>query len=194
MLPHVLVNNQAGGHLATSHLLDHGRSRIGCVAGPQIHPTLDRVAGWREAQADQGLEPADSLLTYGPCSARDGYQKGLEILVRSDRPDAIFVTSDEQALGVLRAAGELGIDVPGDLAICSFDGTTGAAYSVPGITTIAQPVDQLGTTAVELLLQHVTDRARPAESTILSTTLIRRRSCGCPEDIGLAGVSRPECT
>ena len=165
-LPHVLVNNQAGGHLATSHLLDHGRSRIGCVAGPQIHPTLDRVAGWREAQADQGLEPTDSLLTYGPCTARDGYQKGLEILVRSDRPDAIFVTSDEQARGVLRAAGELGIDVPGDLAICSFDGTTGAAYSVPGITTMAQPV---------------TSWARPRSSSCSSTSRTEpdQRRAGC---------------
>ena len=191
-LPHVLVDNRAGAYVATSHLLGHGRSRIGCVAGPPIYPTLDRVGGWRAALADQGLEPADSLLTYGPCTVHDGYQKGREILARSDRPDAIFVTSDDQARGVLRAAAELGIGVPDGMAMCSFDGTTSAAYTVPGITTIAQPVDLLGTAAVEILLQHITDRAKPAESTLLPTTLIRRRSCGCPEDSGLAGPSTPD--
>src|SRR5262249_45385388 len=74
-LPHVLVDNRTGARAATRHLLDHGRSRIGCVAGPPIHPTLDRVEGWRAALADASLDPDDSLLTFGPCTIPDGYQK-----------------------------------------------------------------------------------------------------------------------
>ncbi|MEV6928160.1 LacI family DNA-binding transcriptional regulator [Dactylosporangium sp. NPDC051485] len=182
---HVLVDNEGGGHAATTHLLQHGRQRIGCLAGlADIHPTVDRVAGWRRALTQAGRDPADAPLMHVPFGRADGYHAGRRLLSGAQRPDALFVTSDEQALGVLRAAAELGLRVPDDVAICAFDGIDGAAYTVPALTTMRQPVDQLGRSAVEWLVGKIADPELPTRRIIHTTTLVARGSCGCPDPAG----------
>ncbi|MET9487034.1 LacI family DNA-binding transcriptional regulator [Nocardia sp. NPDC006630] len=182
---HVLVNNEGGAYAATKHLLGHGLSRIGCIAGLEgIHPTVDRVAGWRRALIDSGRPPADGMLVHAPFGRAYGYRAGRELLARPDRPEALFVASDEQALGVLRAAAELGVRVPQDLAICAFDGIEGSAYTVPALTTMRQPFESLGRSAVEWLLAKIADPPLAPGRITHETTLVARGSCGCPDPLG----------
>lgn len=122
-------------------------------------------------------------LAHGPFGRRQGYLSGRDLLTRENRPHALFVTSDLQAFGVMRAAAELGLTVPGDVAICSFDGIAAGSYTVPALTTMRQPLEQLGRTAVELLARRIKDQSA-GERVILPATLIRRGSCGCPDPVG----------
>lgn len=182
---HVLTDNEGGGYQATTHLLGHGRKRIGCIAGLEgIHPTVDRVAGWRRALTDAGQDPAGAPLTYVPFGRAEGYRAGRRMLADTQRPDALFVASDEQAIGVLRAAAELGLRVPHDVAVCAFDGIDGIEYTVPALTTMRQPFDELGRSAVEWLLAKIADPALPVRRIIHPTTLVARGSCGCPDPAG----------
>jgi LacI family transcriptional regulator len=182
---HVLVDNEGGGYQATTHLLGHGRQRMGCIAGlAGIHPTVDRVAGWRRALIDAGQDPAGAPLVHVPFGRADGYRAGRRLLAGAQHPDALFVASDEQAIGVLRAAAELGLRVPDDVAICAFDGIDGSAYTVPALTTMRQPFDELGRSAVEWLVAKIADPALPTQRITHPTTLVARGSCGCPDPAG----------
>ncbi|MCU1644542.1 MAG: LacI family regulatory protein [Nocardia sp.] len=182
---HVLVDNAGGAYAATKHLLDHGFTRIGCISGlAGIHPTVERVVGWRRALADAGQGPEDGMLVHAAFGRAHGYRAGRALLARTDRPEALFVASDEQALGVLRAAAELGLRVPQDLAICAFDGIEGSAYTVPALTTMRQPFESLGRSAVEWLLAKIADPALAPSRITHATTLVARGSCGCPDPLG----------
>ncbi|GAB2514893.1 LacI family DNA-binding transcriptional regulator [Nocardia heshunensis] len=182
---HVLVDNEGGAYQATEHLLAHGLTRIGCIAGSDgIHPTVDRVAGWRRALTEAGRVPAEEMLVHTAFGRAEGYRAGRALLARPDRPEALFVTSDEQALGVLRAAAELGLNIPRDIAICAFDGIEGSAYTVPALTTMRQPFESLGRSAVEWLLAKIADRELAPSRIVHETTLVARGSCGCPDPLG----------
>ncbi|HEY3809858.1 MAG TPA: substrate-binding domain-containing protein, partial [Acidimicrobiales bacterium] len=110
---------------------------------------------------------------------RAGYAAGLRLLSRVRPPTAVFVASDEQAFGVLRAAADLGRRVPDDLAVASFDGIAQAAFSVPGLTTACQPVDDMGRRAVTSVLQWTSGRA----TEVRPVHIVRRGSCGCPDSL-----------
>lgn len=180
--PAVLVDNRGGAHEATRHLLDHGRRRIACVAGPEdVMPATDRVAGWRDALAEEGIRPSAMALWHAPFGRRAGYQAVKEMLSGLDRPDAVFVASDEQALGALRALAELGLRCPDDVALASFDGISATAYSVPALTTMTQPFADLGRAALAHLLDQMNGVTGPAE--VLPVSLTARGSCGCV-DVG----------
>ncbi|MGW3957549.1 LacI family DNA-binding transcriptional regulator [Streptomyces sp. NPDC004752] len=198
-ISHVLVDNVRGAKDATEHLLGHGRRRIGCIAGPLgIHPTVDRVVGWRLALENAGFKagsgsggrtgwetrPEAAPLLHGSFGRLDGYRSGHALLTRDRSVDALFVTSDEQAAGVLRAASELRIRVPRDLAVVSFDGIAASEYTTPVLATMRQPVEQLGRTAMERLLQRMQDPDLPPSRDVLQATLVARGSCGCPDPPG----------
>ncbi|MEH0986053.1 LacI family DNA-binding transcriptional regulator [Micromonospora sp. CPCC 205556] len=187
-IPHatqVLVDNEAGAYEATAHLLSHGHRRIGCLAGPaDLYPTVDRVAGWRRALSEARLDPDASPLVHVPFGRAHGYRAGRQLLGGAQPPDALFVASDEQAVGVLRAAAELGVRVPADLALCSFDGIEASAYTVPALTTMRQPFEELGRAAVEWLVSRVETPATPATRIVLAARLVARGSCGCVDPAG----------
>ncbi|MEV4539503.1 LacI family DNA-binding transcriptional regulator [Asanoa sp. NPDC049518] len=180
--PGVLVDNRGGAYAATRHLLEHGRRRIACVGGPRdVRPATDRVEGWRDALAEEGVSMPVTHTAFG---RRGGYIAARELLAGPERPDAIFVASDEQAVGVLRAIAEAGLRSPDDVAVASFDGIPGAAYTTPALTTMAQPFADLGRAAVAHLL---TQPAGPTD--VLPVVLVKRGSCGCPDPPGGDPVS-----
>ncbi len=163
-----------GARMAVEHLISHGHKRIGLVMGTNPGGDVDaREVGWRQA-----IEDAD--LTVGPIFrvpfTRDGgYRAGQELLAHSDRPTAIFVSSDEQAVALLCAIQEGGLRIPEDLAVFSFDGSPESEYTWPRLSTVAQPVTDLAKAALEALLAppgHV------PETKILPVTLVLRSSCG----------------
>jgi LacI family transcriptional regulator len=187
--PGVLVDNRGGAYTATRHLLDHGRRRIACIGGPEdVMPATDRVSGWRDALDEEGISRRAMSVTHSSFGRRGGYGAARELLAGPERPDAIFVASDEQAVGVLRAIAEARLRCPDDVAVASFDGIPGAAYTTPALTTMAQPFAALGRAAVAHLL------AQPAGPTdVLPVALVKRGSCGCPDPPGgdLTGEGAP---
>jgi len=170
----VLADNVAGAELATGHLLGHGRRATACLTGPaESVNAAERRAGYERALARAGLAPGP--VRHGPFSRAFGHAAGRELLTAPDRPDAVFVASDQQAVGLLSAAYELGVAVPDDLAVAAFDDVPEAAYTAPPLTTVTTPIDRLAETAVDLVLEGA-ERGRTVR---LPVTLHRRRSCGC---------------
>lgn len=171
----ILVDNVDGARQAVEHLLAHRRRTIAHIAGPEGAPGADdRVRGWeqtlRSADAAGGLE----FLRRAEFSREGGYQAGHELLANpTARPDAVFVSSDVQALGLLRAARELSVNVPGDLAVISFDGTDDAIYSDPALTAIEQPVEVIAAAALNAVLNP--EQPIPGR---IPVRLVIRDSCG----------------
>jgi LacI family transcriptional regulator len=182
----ILVDNFGGARDITAHLISHGHRRLACIAGrPALYPAAQRVRGWEAAIAAAGLTPSRCPLERTAVTRQAGYEAAVRLLSARHAPSAVFVASDEQAFGVLRAASDLGRRVPDDLAVASFDGIAQAAFCVPGLTTACQPVDDMGRRAVAALFG---DDGR-ATTKVLPVRMARRGSCGC-EDIppGAAGA------
>jgi LacI family transcriptional regulator len=180
----VLVDSRGGAQEATQHLLRHGRREVACIAGPvDVTTTQDRVAGWRDALAEAGIRPTKAWIRHVPFGRWAGYRAASDLLA-ARRPDAIFVASDEQALGALRALAELGMKCPDDVAVASFDGIASSAYSVPALTTMAQPFTLLGQHSIKRLVARMADPGDEAEVSVLPVSLVARGSCGCDDPPG----------
>ena len=183
-VPQVLVDSRGGAREGTRHLLEHGRRAIACIAGPaDVTTTKDRVAGWHEALSDAGLQPTKAMLRHAPFTQHGGYEAANE-LVASGRPDAVFVASDEQALGALGAFAERGLRCPNDVAVVSFDGIASSAYAVPALTTMAQPFLLLGQHSIERLTALLSGVRDDNAVSVLPVSLVRRGSCGCVDPSG----------
>lgn len=183
-VPTILVDNRGGAATATAHLLQHGRTRIACIAGPRdVMPATDRVSGWRDALLDAGIPDRQTPVLHVPFGRRSGYLAARSLFQERD-VDAVFAASDEQALGVLRAVTELGLRCPEDIAIASFDGIAPAAYATPALTTMPQPFGELGRVAMARLLERIAEPDTPAETSVLPVELAARGSCGCPDPPG----------
>lgn len=193
-MSHVLVDNERGAREATEHLLAHGRRRISCLAGPTgFRPSRDRVVGWRRAleavgltagpgaggRTGQQVRPAAAPLVHGAFDRCDGYRLSHALLAHDRRVDGLFVVSDEQAMGVLRAAAELGIRIPDDLAVITFDGVGGGAYTHPPLSAMRQPVEEIARTAIRRLLDRMGDPDLPPSRDLLAAHLVTGTSCGC---------------
>lgn len=170
---------RAGAVATTTHLLGHGHGPVGFVG--QDDPTEPRYVGWLQACAAAGV-PAGPFVP-AEMTRPGGRDAGHRIAdARADDaergPRAFFVASDRTAVGVLRAFHERGIDVPGDVAIASFDGSSEAEYAWPGLTTFRQPVEDMARSAVTRLLAPDRDDAHE----LFPGELVLRRSCGCPDD------------
>jgi DNA-binding LacI/PurR family transcriptional regulator len=180
-VPTVGSNNWNGGLLAARHLLELGHQRMAVISGPRdVLCSQARVAGFRFGHDEAGLAIDPGLVRYGNFYINAGYEHGTELLSRPDRPTAIFAGSDMQAMGVLRAARRLGIEVPDQLSVIGYDNLPVATWTDPALTTINQPLRDMAGTATRMLI----DLARgiePASTRIdLVTELIVRDSTTVP--------------
>jgi LacI family transcriptional regulator len=180
-VPTVGSNNWNGGLLATRHLLELGHQRIAVVSGPEdVLCSRSRVAGFRFAHDEAGLPVDPALIRYGNFYLDAGYRHGMELLAGPGRPTAIFAGSDMQAVGVLRAARRLGLDVPGELSVIGYDNLPVAAWLDPGLTTVNQPLQDMAGTATRMLLE-LARGTEPATSRVdLVTELVVRESTAPP--------------
>lgn len=178
----VLCDNYQGGVMAIDHLLALGHRRISVIGGPEYSEAIiDRMNGARAALASAGIALDPSLFVTGSLPQFEmGYTAGLKVLDRPDRPTAIFAFNDVMAIGVMHAAAELGLRLPDDLSVVGFDDIPIAAYSIPELTTVAQPIYAMGETAADLLIRHVRDTDALVESVKLETRLIVRKSTAPP--------------
>lgn len=171
------VGSDAAGaaEMLVTHLIEHGRRRIGMIVGTGGFGDPDpRERGWRRALRSAGL--ADGAIVRVPWSREGGYA-GAEALFAADPGlDAVFASNDQQAIGLLRALHERAVRVPEDVAVVSFDGTKEAEFSWPALTVARQPLPDLAAAALALLEQPVPARGIHRQ---FPTELVRRNSCGC---------------
>jgi DNA-binding LacI/PurR family transcriptional regulator len=150
-IPSVGVDEHAAGELATQHLIDLGHERIGFVAGPQHYlPTQYKGVGRITALEAAGLDAAD-LVAHGEFAVEGGRRALRELLALPDPPTAVICSSDVMAMGVLQEALRQGVRVPEDLSVVGFDGIEASTWSVPPLTTVEQPIDDIAETAVDAL-------------------------------------------
>lgn len=173
----VTTNNYRGGLIATQHLIGLGHEIIGCITGPSnITPSAERVTGYRDALKEAKLEVEETLLVRGDFHAPSGFDATTRLLERRPYPTALFVCNDMMAIGALRAVAKLGMRVPEDVAIVGFDDIELASYTIPALTTISQPKQQIGQTAIQLILDRISNQLLPPRHKILDTHLIIRES------------------
>lgn len=177
--PTVGSNNWQGGLLATRHLLSLGHRRIAMVSGPEdVLCSRARVDGYRAAHSEAGVPLMEDPIRWGNFTVVGGYEHGRELLSRPDRPTAIFAGSDMQALGVLRAAREQGIDVPGQLSVVGYDDLPLAAWVDPPLTTVNQPLLEMADAAASMLLGIARGTDPKPRSIELAIELVVRGSTG----------------
>lgn len=168
----VIVDQTLGGRLATEFLVERGCRRIAHVSGPVGWFDADcRVDGWREALAAAGLQPHD--LIVGDWSAPRGYEIG-QAWDRRRLPDAIFCANDLTAVGLLAAFRERRIRVPEEVSVVGFDDLPTAAYLHPALTTVRQPLEQVGELCVQVLLSAISGESPSLQA--LPPTLVVRHS------------------
>jgi LacI family transcriptional regulator len=165
--------------LLTEHLIQHGHQRIGLITGPpDLSTARERQRGYRDALQEHSLEALPQLTHHAVYSRAGGHDAGLKLLSKTDRPTAVVTANNFLAFGLLDAARELGIRVPDDLAIVTFDDVEIVTDS-PFFTCAAQPAEAMGRTAVERLIARLGGDESPTRETVLHTEVRIRRSCGC---------------
>jgi DNA-binding LacI/PurR family transcriptional regulator len=189
-MAHVQIDDIAGAEAAARHVTALGHRRVaivspyapGVVTGPEAQEasapwrtSSGRLQGWRAGLDGAGIDWSTVEVSgAGGSDIEHGVRAAAPLLDRVDRPTAILALSDVQALGVMRAAAERGIDVPGDLSVVGFDDIPQAATAGPALTTVAQPHAQKGRSAVRLLVAG----ANPEQSVLLPCHLVVRASTG----------------
>lgn len=174
----VVVDNLGGARIGVEHLIGHGHRRIALLGGMEGSPGADaRFHGWQAALEDAGLPHGEDLVRRSEFNRAGGYEAAIALLSQPERPDAVFVASDVQALGLLAAARRLRVSVPDELAVVSFDGTDDARYSDPPLTAVEQPIGEIAATALRAILAP----AEPPLHETVQARLVVRRSCGCVE-------------
>lgn len=171
------INHRAAARAATEHLLAHGYTTVGCIAGPATPAVVAaaRIRGWREALREHGIAAGPELVKRAEYTMRGGYQAALALFRGPTRPRAVFVSSDVQAIGALSALHDLGLSVPADVALFSFDGTGVSEFLVPRVSAIQQPARAMARMAMEVLQE----RGRRSRKIVVPFETVLRESCGC---------------
>jgi len=187
---HVDVDNRAAACQAVLHLVGHGFTRIGFIGGtPNLIASIDRRRGYHDALQEAGLAVDPSIEAIGDFSEPVAYDAMLRLIDHPcGPPEAVFCASDPMALAAMRATRDRNLRVPADIAFFGFDGFDRDRVDLPTLSTVVQPIHELGRGAVELLLNQIEDPFSSPGHRILNTELAIRQSCGCaPRAAALAG-------
>lgn len=174
--PVIRSNNREGAKIAVQHLIEQGCQRIAHIYGPQEFITArERLLGYEEVSGGlSGYSP--SLMVPGHFDIESG-RKAVELLLaRHPDIDGIFAGNDLMAIGALKALRERGIRVPEQLKVCGFDGITLTEITEPELTTVAQPIYEMGRLAAQMLLKEIESGIRENSIVELEVTLIPRKS------------------
>jgi LacI family transcriptional regulator len=181
-LDFVGADNRGGVREVTEHLVQaHGVRDLAFVAGPERSPdSRERFVGFCRALADAGLPAPRSPEVHGGFTEAGGARAVEELLAaRSTAPRAIVFGNDEMAIGGLGVLRRHRLRIPGDVAVTGFDDIVTGRHVRPTLTTVRQPMRDIGETAVRTLLDRLADRSTPRHTVVLPTQLVRRGSCGC---------------
>lgn len=175
----VRAENRSTARALTAHLFAHGHRRIVFLGDPEASSdAAERRDGFLDAHRADGRDPWGPAVACGFREA-DGRAAAIALLSRSHRPDAIMCANDEIAMGLLEAARAIGLTVPDGLAITGWDDIPAARHLAPPLTTVRQPMLDLGRRAAELLRDRITGHRSQPKHELLPTELMIRSSCGC---------------
>lgn len=177
--PVVQIDNDLGAHAVTWHIALQGARRIAHISGPaEVLASEPRRSGYRRALDDAGIEHDPTLEAAGDFTEEAGYVAMHDLLGRGRAFDGLFAANDLMAIGAMRAAAEAGRRVPEDLLIGGFDGISSGHYTVPRLTTYAQPISRMARMAVTRLLDMIEsgDTARDREELVVAGELVVRES------------------
>lgn len=177
----VSVANVEGASAATAHLISLGHRRIAHLRGrTDLESAREREQGYRDALATAGIPFDPALVVDGGYRAADSTAGAHAILDLPDAPTAVFAANDVSAIEMIRIASERGLQVPADLSVVGFDDILDAASHAPQLTTVRQPLPEMGTAAVRMLLDIL--RGEAPEPVRMPTTLIIRESTASPQN------------
>jgi LacI family transcriptional regulator len=176
------ATNWQGAYEATRYLHELGHERIAIITGLlEVRSAVDRLAGYKAALADCDIPLRDELIFEGDFRQIPSYEV-IKACLQSMRPlpTAIFASNDLSAFGAMDAIREAGLRIPDDISIVGFDDIPQASMVYPKLTTVQQPLEQMGRVAVKMLLEQIENPGRPARRVTLGTQLIIRDSCAPP--------------
>lgn len=182
-LPSVDSDNYGGGRSAVEHLIERGRTRIATITGRlDVYGAQRRVDGYRDALEDAGREVDERLIVPGDFTEEGGRRAMAELLTRCPDLEAVFAGSDVMAAGARQVLREAGHRIPEDVALVGYDDSAIARHMDPPLTSVRQPIEEMGRAMIDLLLDEIADR-RPAVSrglerrqVMLPTELVARAS------------------
>lgn len=180
----VSTDNAGAAHMAVRHLIDLGHERIAIVGGPTVlSPFVGRLEGFRRAMQEAHLAIRDEYVKETTSRVEAGHIAALELLRLPEPPTAVFASNNKLLLGLVRAIFELGLTIPRQLSVVGFDDFPGAEYFNPALTAVAQPMHELGRTAMQLLLGMMEDdtaRDRADSEIVLLKGELRIRQSTAP--------------
>jgi LacI family transcriptional regulator len=180
-IPWISVGDAEAADAMTEHLLELGHRRIGFIIGNPDHgQSHDRFAGYRSALRRHNIDFDDTLVEQGLFDYESGYSCAQKLLSSTPRPTAIFASNDPMAMGVLSAAHEMKLDVPGELSVAGFDDAPFAEYAWPPLTTVRQPIMEVARLATDVLMQELQGRFEGDTEHCLKAELVHRASTGAP--------------
>jgi len=183
----VRTDREAGGYLATRHLLDLGHRHIAHLtdAAAYARRPSERTAGYRRALCEAGIEIRPSWIVEGTTSLAGGDASMRALLGSGDPlPTAVFAFNDQMAIGALHALRTSALRVPEDMAVVGFDGIALGAFTTPELTTVEQPRAEVGKRAVELVFESLDGEASSPAHVTLPVRLVVRESCGASSHRG----------
>jgi LacI family transcriptional regulator len=175
----VEATNWQGAYEATHYLIQLGHTRIAFITGAlAVRSAVDRLQGYKAALSDCDIPAREELIAEGDYQQQTGYETTKNLLRSVDPPPtAIFASNDLSAFGAMDAAREWGLRIPDDISIIGFDDIPQASLVYPQLTTVRQPLEQMGQVAVKMLLEQIEDRSRPPQRVTLTTQFVIRDSC-----------------
>jgi LacI family transcriptional regulator len=189
----ILSNNFGGAYQISRHLIELGHDRIGVVSAPQYSGSMARrLAGVKKALGEAGLELEDELVVVGANEQFElGFTATQRFLQLPRPPTAVVALTDVIGVGALHAAWKAGLMLPRDLSVTGFDDVALASYTLPELTTVAQPVTEMGEQAVQRLLERIRHPQLDARRTVLPTRLVVRSSTASPAGANQEGHAAP---
>jgi diguanylate cyclase (GGDEF)-like protein len=177
----ILADNRSGVREAVSHLIAHGHDRIAFAGNLDAYDVRERHEGYREALAAHGLTPRADLLLGAPDNHEDGGEAVADLLLAARMPaTAIVLGTDRNAIGLIHRLTAAGCHLPNELAVVGFDDIADGMYLDPSLSTVRQPLDEIGAAAYGLLRDLASRPGGPPEVRQVPTLFVQRDSCGCP--------------
>jgi DNA-binding LacI/PurR family transcriptional regulator len=175
----VIVDDYEGAFKGVEHLIQNGCKRIAHIAGPpQLQICKDRMRGYKDALKKYGIPLDENLIVYHDLTTENARECARKLFELKKKPDGLFAINDPAAIQAMLVAREKNINIPNDMAIVGFSNEPISAFIEPGLTTLAQPLEEIGREAFQLLLDHINNKDSPVnpETKILKTSLIVRAS------------------
>lgn len=179
--PSVGSSHFVGGRLATQHLIELGHRRIAAISGRMdTIAGRSRLAAFRDAMTEAGIGVDEELVRHGAFTTASGLEHGTALLSLPSPPTAIVAGSDLQAIGVYQAAAQTGVRIPRDLSVVGYDGLESTKWLTPQLTTVRQPLRQMGEIATAMVLRAARGETSDAPGVELAVSFVERESTAPP--------------